>query len=195
MIRVAQLLLVLAAAGLWGASRLTWVVLETSDGLGLPRTATVNGATWSSTLIPTALLLLAAAAAALAVRGWPLRALAVLVALASAGQGYTALSLWVIPDVAAYAARQADIPVMDLVGSGREYAGAGVTAVAAAVTLVAAVLMIRSASNTRALRYRRGPAVEPADPGVAMSERMIWDALDEGSDPTRDPADPDNKGR
>ncbi|MGA8548411.1 MAG: TIGR02234 family membrane protein, partial [Mycobacterium sp.] len=33
-IRIAQALLVLAAAGLWAASRLTWVDLRTFDGLG-----------------------------------------------------------------------------------------------------------------------------------------------------------------
>ncbi|PRC53537.1 TIGR02234 family membrane protein, partial [Mycobacterium sp. ITM-2017-0098] len=37
MIRIAQLLLALAAAGLWGASRLTWVQISSFDGLGQPR--------------------------------------------------------------------------------------------------------------------------------------------------------------
>ena len=55
---------------------------------------------WSTALVPLALLLLAAAVAALAVRGWPLRLLAVLVAAASAGMAYLAISLWVIRDVA-----------------------------------------------------------------------------------------------
>ena len=44
------------------------------------RPTTLSGATWSTALLPLALLLLAAAVAALAVRGWPLRVLAVLVA-------------------------------------------------------------------------------------------------------------------
>ncbi|WP_415795885.1 Trp biosynthesis-associated membrane protein, partial [Mycolicibacterium frederiksbergense] len=40
---------------------------------------------------------------------------------------------------------------------------------------------------------------ETADGGgpEGMSERMMWDALDEGSDPTSEPntPDPDNQGR
>ncbi len=92
MIRVAQLLLVLAAAALWGASRLTWVEVTSFDGLGQPRTATLSGGSWSTALVPLAVLLLAAAIAALAVRGWPLRLLAVLVAVSSAGLAYLAIN-------------------------------------------------------------------------------------------------------
>ena len=45
MIRVGQLLLVLAAAGLWAASQMTWAQITTFDGLTHPKTATVDGAT------------------------------------------------------------------------------------------------------------------------------------------------------
>src|SRR5882672_8197253 len=99
-IRTAQALLVVAATGLWAASRLPWVVLRSFDGLGPPKTTTLSGAAWSAVLLPLALLLLATAVAALAVRGWPLRMLALLVAVASLATGYLAISLWVIPDVA-----------------------------------------------------------------------------------------------
>ena len=77
------------------ASRLTWVQVSSFDGLGQPKSADLSGAAWSTALIPLALLALAAAIAALAVRGWPLRVLALLVAAASAGMGYLAISLWV----------------------------------------------------------------------------------------------------
>lgn len=119
--RLAQLLLVLAALALWGASRLTWVVLTTFDGLGQPKTVTLSGATWSTALVPVALLLVAAAVAALAVRGWPLRLLAVLLAMVSAAIGYLAISQWVIPDVAVRAADVAHVAVATLVGSQRYY--------------------------------------------------------------------------
>lgn len=197
MIRAAQLLLVLAAAGLWGASRLTWVTISSFDGLGQPKTADLSGATWSTALVPLALLVLAAAVAALAVRGWPLRVLALLVAAASAGMGYLAISLWVVVDVAVRAARLADVPVADLIDTQRSYVGAVITLVAAALSLFGAVLLVRSAARGRAeaTRYTRKPAVETDTPAAAMSERMIWDALDEGSDPTQDPTGPDNKGR
>jgi uncharacterized membrane protein (TIGR02234 family) len=191
-IRIAQLLLVLAAVGLWVASRLTWVVLRSFDGLGQPRTTTLSGGAWSTALVPFAVLLLAAAVAALAVRGWPLRLLAVLVAMVSAGTGYLAITLWTIPDVAVRAAHVADIPVASLVGSSRHYVGAAFTLAAAAATLLAAVLVIRAAVKGSsqvekyAARAQRRAVAVPGEPGATMSERMMWDALDEGDDPTRD---------
>lgn len=197
MIRVAQLTLAVAAAGLWVASRMTWVQISSFDGLGHPKVADLNGATWSTALIPLALVALAAAAAALAVRGWPLRVLAVLVAAASAAMGYLAISLWVVEDVAVRAARLADVPVADLLGTERHFAGAVLTLVAALLSLLGAVLLIRSATRSGAdtARYRRRAAVTGDEPAAEMSERMIWDALDEGADPTEDPVNPDNKGR
>ena len=197
MIRIAQLGLLLAAAGLWAASRLTWLEVTSFDGLGQPRTVALSGGTWSTALVPLAVLLLAAAVAALAVRGWPLRLLSMLVAAASAGAAYLAISLWVVKDVAVRASNLAEAPVADIVGTQRHHAGAVVTAVAAAATLLSAVLLMRSAATERsgAARYSRRPAEPAVEPGAAMSERAIWDALDEGADPTVDRGDPDNKGR
>jgi uncharacterized membrane protein (TIGR02234 family) len=195
-IRIAQLSLVLAAAGLWGASRVTWVQVTSFDGLGHPKTTDLSGSTWSTALIPLALVALAAAIAALAVRGWPLRVLALVVAAASAGMGYLAISLWVVADVAVRGAHLAEVPVANLLGSQRHHTGAVLTLVAAVLTLLGAVLLMRQATGrgATAARFRRRPAVETDEPGTAMSERMIWDALDEGADPTQDPASPDNKG-
>lgn len=197
MIRAAQLLLVVAAGALWAASRLAWVDVTSFDGLGQPKTTTLAGGSWSTALIPLALLLLTAAVAALAVRGLPLRLLALLVAVSSAGMGYLAITLWVMRDVAVRAAHLAEVPVADLVDTKRHYTGAVITVVAAVVTLVAAVLLMRAGAKekTAAVRYTRRTPVRQDEPGTAMSERMLWDALDEGTDPTRDPADPDNKGR
>jgi len=191
-IRVAQLLLVLAATGLWVASRLPWVVLRSFDGLGEPRTTTLSGATWSTALVPSAVLLLAAAVAALAVRGWPLRVLAVLVAVISAGAGYLAITLWTIRDVAVRAVRLADLPVGSLVSSSRQYWGAGSALAAAAATLLASVLLMRVAVKgpRRAEKYamssRRRAVTVRGDSSATMSERMMWDAIDQGDDPTRD---------
>ncbi len=193
MIRVAQIGLVLAAAGLWVASRMTWVEVTSFDGLGQPRTMALSGGSWSTALVPLAVLLLATAVAALAVRGWPLRVLAVLAAMTSAGMAYLAISLWVIRDVGVRASNLADAPVADLVGTQRHHGGAVITVVAAVVTLACAVLLLRSATNNRsgAARYARRSTVPAAEPEGAMSERQLWDALDEGHDPTST----DNMGR
>ncbi|MGD9621260.1 MAG: TIGR02234 family membrane protein [Mycolicibacterium sp.] len=197
MIRVSQLVFLLGAAGLWIAARLTWVQISSFDGLGQPRTAALTGAGWSSALLPLALLLAAAAIALLAVRGWPLRVLAVLVAAASAGMGYLAISLWVVVDIAVRAAHLAEVPVADLTGIQRHYGGAVVTLVAAVLALFGAVLLMRAAklADPDAARYTRRSQTVSEMPATTMSERMMWDALDEGSDPTQDPAHPDNKGR
>jgi uncharacterized membrane protein (TIGR02234 family) len=192
MVRLAQLLLVLAAIGLWVASRLKWVTLRSFDGLGQPRTTTLSGASWSTALAPLAVLLLAAAVAALAVRGWPLRLLAVGVAATSAGTAYLGISHWVVRDVAVRAAGLAQVPVASLVGSERHYVGAAVTLAAGLCTLLGAVLLMRAAVRGSAgnVKYtapgeRRAAAIR-GESRETMSERMMWDAIDEGNDPTRD---------
>lgn len=198
MTRIAQLVLVLGAAVLWAASRLRWVDVRSSDGLGQPKTSTLTGGEWSTALIPLALLVLAAAVAVLAVRGWPLRILAVVVAAASGGMAYLAIRLWVIVDIAPEAAGLAEVRVADLTGTQRHFTGAVLTLVAAALVLAGAVMLMRAAVKGTAAtsRYaapsaRRGTAVKQQEQGEPMSDRMLWDALDEG----RDPTDRDTKGR
>jgi uncharacterized membrane protein (TIGR02234 family) len=198
-IRAAQVLLVVSAAGLWAASRLNWVELQTFDGLGPPKVVTVSGAEWSSALLPLALLVLATALAALAVRSWALRLLAVLLALASLATGYLAISTLEIPDVAARGAELAHVPLLELVGSKRHYLGPVITLVAAVGTLIAAVLLMRAAASAgrTATKYlapaaRRSAARHDQD---TPSERTMWDELDEGRDPTDPPPEPDTEGR
>ena len=202
-IRAAQGLLILSAAGLWAASRLTWVELQTFDGLGPPKVVTLSGAGWSSALLPLALLLLATALATLAVRRWALRLVAVLLALASLATGYLAISTLELRDLAARGAELAHVPLLELVGSKRHYPGPVITLVAAGGTLIAAVLLMRAATSAgrMATKYlapaaRRSAARRDQE---TPSERTMWDELDEGRDPTdpaRDPPpEPDTEGR
>jgi uncharacterized membrane protein (TIGR02234 family) len=191
--RFAPLLLVLSAAALWGASRMVWVDVQSFDGLGQPKTTALTGGTWSSALLPLAAILLVAAVAPIAVRGWRLGVLAVVIAGMSAVMGYLAISLWVIRDVAVRAVHLAGVPAADLVGTQRHYGGAILTLVAALGTLVGAVLLLRSVAKPRPEvdRYERRRSAQSPQDDADASERVIWDALDEG----RDPTDPDNKGR
>lgn len=190
MIRLGQLLLVVGAVGLWVASRLPWAAITSFDGLGQPKTVTLNGATWSNALLPMAVLLLAAAVAGLAVHGWGLRVMAVLVAAVSLALGYLGLSLIVMPDIGPRAAELAQVPVASLVASERHYPGAALTLAVAVCTLVAAVVLLRSAGTARqtAAKYAapgaRKAATRDADAEAGLSERSMWDALDEGHDPT-----------
>jgi uncharacterized membrane protein (TIGR02234 family) len=210
MLGLAQLLLVVAAGALWTASRLPWVIVQSFDGLGPPRDVTLNGASWSTALLPLAILMLVSALAAIAVRGWPLRLLAGLLAVASFAVGYLSISLWVLPDVAVRGAELAHVSLLFLVGSQRRYPGAVAAVVAAVCTLVAAVLLMRSASprgsaGAGTTKYvapaarrsiaRRGDDGDSAAGAPETSERMIWDALDEGRDPTDRPRESDTEGR
>jgi uncharacterized membrane protein (TIGR02234 family) len=99
-----------------------------------------------------------------------------------------------MPDVAPRAIELAQVPVTALVASQRHYLGAGLTAAAAILALLAAVLLMRSAGSARhtAAKYA-APAARrtAARTGDAVSERGMWDAIDEGRDPTEN----DTEGR
>ena len=195
---IGQLLLLLAAGALWLASRMTWVVVSSFDGLGQPKTAILNGGAWSTALVPLALILMAAVLKSTVGPWWQQRLLALVVGALSAVMAYLAISLWVIPDVAVRAAGLAEVPVADLVGTQRHYWGVIVTLIAALLTLAGAVLLMRAPVKDRSddERYeaparRREAARRQAEEGNDMSERMMWDALDDGRDPTK----PDTEGR
>jgi uncharacterized membrane protein (TIGR02234 family) len=195
---IGQLLLLVAAGALWLASRMTWVEVSSFDGLGQPETATLNGGAWSTALVPLALILLAGVLKSTVGPWWQLRLLALVVGALSAVLAYLAISLWVVPDVAVRAAGLADVPVADLVGTQRHYWGATVTLIAAVLTLAAAVLLMRAPVKDESDRdkyeapaRRREAARRRAAAGDDMSERTMWDALDEGRDPTK----PDTEGR
>ena len=109
---------------------MVWVDVQSFDGLGQPKTTALTGGSWSTALVPLAAILLVAAVAPIAVRGWRLGLLAVIVAGVSAVMAYLAISLWVIRDVAVRAAHLAEVQVADLVGTQRHYGGAVLTLVA-----------------------------------------------------------------
>jgi uncharacterized membrane protein (TIGR02234 family) len=195
---IGQLVLLVAAGTLWLASRMTWVVVSSFDGLGQPRTTSLNGATWSTALVPLALILLAAVLKSTVGPRWQLRLLALVVGALSTVMAYLAISLWVIPDVAGRAAGLAEVPLEVLVGTQRHYWGAVVTLIAALLTLAGAVLLLRAPAKDQssdekyeAPARRREAVRRRAADGDDMSERMMWDALDEGRDPTK----PDTEGR
>src|SRR3954453_13219069 len=195
---IGQVLLAVAAGALWLASRVTWGQVRSVGRLGQPETSTVNRATWSTALVPLAVVLLAAVLKSTVGPWWQLRLLALVVGALSAVIAYLAISLWVMPDVAVRAAGLAEVPVAELVGTQRYYWGAVLTLIAAVTTLAGAVLLIRSPvkdeSNDdkyEAPARRREAARRRAAAGDEMSERTMWEALDEG----RDPTNPDTEGR
>ncbi len=186
--------LVVAAGMLWAASRLTWVRVESSDGLSVERTSAVLGSTWAPTQTPIALVLVAAVAATLAVKGFALRLVGFVVAVLAviaAVPAIAALSGAATPE---RAARFAELPERATVDAVHTAAfGPVLTLVAVAVALGAALVLLRTRiarglSGKYVRRAYREAVDEPA------SERELWDALDAGADPTAQPRSSDDAG-
>lgn len=193
-------LLAVAAAALWGSSRLTWVTVTSADGLTEPRTDELNGGVWFGALTPLALVLLAAIAAILATRGWVRRVVGVLVALIAAVTAVPALALLTGSGATEQrAAALAELPGRAQVQELATAPGAAVLALAGAVAAFGAgLLLARMPAGAKQLsgKYdapaaRKAAATRAVQEGTAggpLPERVLWDALDAGADPT-DPAD------
>lgn len=191
----ALVLLAVGAAALWGSSRLTWVTVTSADGLTEPRTDALNGAAWFGALTPLALVLLAAVAAVLATRGWVRRLVGVLVALVAAVSAVPALAL--LTGSGATEQRAADLAglpgrarVTELVTAN---APAALTLAGALAAFGAGLLLARMPAEARQLSGKYdNPATRKAaatqavqEPtGGPLPERVLWDALDAGADPT-----------
>ncbi|MEO9329990.1 TIGR02234 family membrane protein [Gordonia sp. B21] len=225
---VAAILMAATAAAFWGASRLTWATVSAEDGLSPQRAFDVTGADWSPWLTPLALVYLAGIVAVLAVRGWALRVVAILVAVGGVLAAFPAVSLLTSGGDSDYAAEAGDIPdryVVLFVDARTPPALLVLLGTACAVA--AAVMLLRVARGAASTskyttpaarreklekeifaeheRRKRAEAAEKTGSGsgddaakgstddqgsTGANERMMWDALDTGIDPT-DPTDPD----
>ncbi|SIS20219.1 TIGR02234 family membrane protein [Williamsia sterculiae] len=209
---VIALLLAVAAAVLWASSRMTWASLTAADGLAPPRGYTVHGSDWSPWLTPLAIVVVAAIAAAVAVRGWLLRVVAVLVAVIGVVSIVPAISMLTGGANTAYAAKAIDLPGRyTVVSIDHKPFAAVVVIVGGVIAVIAGVLLLRATRTATGMssRYsspaaRRAELEErvfaereratttdaqrPADDDSARdhepTERMLWDAQDTGADPT-----------
>lgn len=196
------LLLAVAALCLWAASRMTWVRVDSFDGLGEARTTALDGGTWAAATTPLALALLAAIAASFAVRGWALRVVALLVAVVAVAAivpAVTLLTSYVDDD---RAGRLAELPDRaDVTGTAVSTTPALLVIVGGVAALAAAILLLRKASVAAGLssKYaapaaRRDDAVKRRESNEPPSQRVLWDALDAGDDPTDDDRPDDVRG-
>ncbi len=206
---IASLLLILAAAALWSSSRMTWADVLATDGLSLPRVFVVRGADWSPWLTGVAALFGAGVIAQFAVRGWVLRVVALIIAIAGLLSAIPAISLIRDGDDDLYASTRIDIPGRYEIEAVTAKMTPGYLLIAGAIcAVVAAVLLMRGAAargmsskysspaarqeelekKVFAERERRLAAGEDVDaPGAADgNERLMWDSLDSGVDPTDD---------
>ncbi|MFC8044992.1 TIGR02234 family membrane protein [Nocardia sp. NPDC057353] len=194
-------LLAVAAGLMWLASRLTWVTVTSSDGLTEPRTDELNGGTWFGALTPLALVLLAAIAAVFATRGWLRRFLGVLVTLVAAVTAVPPFALLTgSGDPGRRGATLAELPGRATVTDVQTAVlPALITLAAALAAFTAGVLLARMPRESADLSGRYdAPAVRRAAAGAELdraragedadlTERVLWDALDAGDDPTADP--------
>ncbi|MBF6340554.1 TIGR02234 family membrane protein [Nocardia abscessus] len=201
----AVVLLAMAAAALWASSRMTWVTLSSSDGLTQPRTDHLNGGVWFGALTPLALVLLASIAAVLATRGWLRRVVGVLIALVAAVAAVPAFALLTgSGKTAERAAKLAELPARAQVETATTSAFPAVLALLGAIAAFGAGALLarmpaeaarlsgkydnpvfrRAAATAEVTQRRARSSDEPSSP--QLSERVLWDALDAGTDPTEE---------
>lgn len=194
-LRPALLALLLAAALAWASSRVAWVRVTAVDDLRGTRTTTLTGGSWAPELSALALATLAAGAAVLAVRGWLLRVVAVLIAALGAAAALPAVQVLTGGAPAARARTLLDSPTAQL-SADTSAVGPGLALGAAVLVVFAGFVVARAPRHGRGLSDRyQSPAVRrehavanPVDPAQDdVAQRRLWDALDAGQDPTLDP--------
>lgn len=186
-------LLVLAAAALWASAQSTWVVQTVVNPLTGPQGNTADGAHAEPILVPWALLSLAAVGGLVATAVWGRRVVGTLVAVAGGWAVLRAVVGLVAPD-------GGSLPIGLRPGDRAMPAEAGfvgplVAVLGGLLMLAAGLIAARRAGELPRLGSRyRAPGAEPgrrpADP-----DRALWEAQDEGEDPTRERApDPGAEG-
>ncbi|GGK68239.1 TIGR02234 family membrane protein [Nocardia camponoti] len=203
---LAVVLLALAAAGLWASSRMTWVTVSSEDGLTDARVDQVDGSTWFGALTPIALVLLASIAAVFALKGALRQLLGVVIAVLAAVAAVPGFAITIGEgNPSARAGQLLDLRAGAVITSAETHVfPALLSLVAAACALAAGIALTRSAKkatadeglsskydNPAARREEAKAAVEEGDDTAPLSDRVLWDALDAGTDPT----DPDNHQR
>ncbi|WP_132991504.1 TIGR02234 family membrane protein [Gordonia zhaorongruii] len=201
---LAGILLVLAAIALWASSRMRWAEVVAEDGLGTPRSFDVLGSDWSPWLVAVALLFVAGIVAQIAVRGWMLRLVALVLAVAAVLSLVPPISLISNGENNIFAAEAIDLDPKYDISAILTYTAPSYILIAGAVcAAVAAVLMMRGASaggmsskyTSPAARREelekkvfaeRERAARGEDVDADGNERLMWDSLDNGVDPTAD---------
>ncbi|ERS39941.1 MULTISPECIES: TIGR02234 family membrane protein [unclassified Corynebacterium] len=206
--RVSALLLGLGAAGLWGASRMDWVVAETADDLAGDRAIAISGGQWSMETTALALVMLAGCVAGLALRRLGRRVVGVISALAAIGASWAGLTMLAgTPDperarnvLRAAATNETAVNAegisewAQVVAVEPNVVGPVLSLLACAVALFASVLLaMRPGVDPAAVnKYERKAArEEKLERELAESPdsgRVLWDALDADIDPSERPS-------
>lgn len=182
---IVVLLAAVAALALWGAGALTWVSQQYETPFTGPTTAAAGGTALRPEMVPLMLVALAAVAAVLATGGWFRRVIGVVIVLA-AGLLVWRLGGWLAgtADISAFpkdvppGSKPAGPPSPSKLGPALGLAGAVVFVVAGAMVVLRAHRMPGMGAKYSAPSARKQEAKDP--------DRRLWEALDEGEDPTTD---------
>ncbi|WP_083913363.1 TIGR02234 family membrane protein [Nocardia concava] len=201
-------LLALAAVLLWASSRMNWATIEITSDYGLPRKKDLDGGVWFAPLTPLALVFLATIAAVFATHGWWRRGVGVIVAIVSAMAAVPAYALLTHHGTTDRATRLAELHGGDHAGAVTTSALPALVSLAGAVSAFAAgLLLVRQSAEAPRMsgkydnpanrklsaaeqvaahhaRVRDAESASQTAPREQLSGRVLWDALDEGVDPT-----------
>lgn len=162
--------LLLGAAALWGASRLTWFA-EFRDG-GVRGTVLYRetGEQQAAALVPLALLALAGVAGLVATGGWARRALGVVLALAGVA------AVWLGVAGVRFSGYADGLPVTQML------LGRGLAVLGGILVATGGLAAVKGAS--RATRLGAKYAAPATRKKVRDPDAELWEALSEGEDPT-----------
>ncbi|HEX3648035.1 MAG TPA: Trp biosynthesis-associated membrane protein [Pseudonocardiaceae bacterium] len=166
------LLLVLGAAGLWLASRLTWSWSRESTPLRGTVVVTTRGSEVAAALVPLAVLAVAAIAAVLAIGGWWRRVVGVLVGIA----GLAAVWFGSRGLGGVFGTHPDGYPLSQVL------TGHLLAVLAGLFVVAAAVLVVRHATGLP--RMGGGYQTPSATKSRRDPDTELWQALSEGRDPT-----------
>lgn len=204
--RIAVLLVVACAAGLWGVGRLTFVTVDIVDDKAGSSTKDLVGSVWDPALVPLALAMVAALILSLAVQPLIRRGLGVVVMLLAATASFRAMQL-LTSDVdlarartllTSGAATQKQSKPVQISGWAEVANGQTHTWALALVILAAAcgviggvILFLHPGQKEKGHSRYETPEARRADAKEDLQEnpesnRVLWDALDAGVDPTED---------
>lgn len=167
---IATTVLLLGAAALWGASRLTWFVTERDAGVRGVVLDEATGAQRAVALVPLAVLAVAGVAGLIATAGWARRVLGGVLGLAGLA------ACWVAVDGLHLSDYPEGAPVAEIL------TGRGLAAAGGLLVVAGGVLGLRMSSRVPRLG---GKYSAPTKKPVARDpDTELWQALSDGEDPT-----------